>query len=702
MFDGEWTLWVCWLIGVISSATDPVAVVALLKDLGASKSLGTIIEGESLLNDGSAVVLFVWIRNAIGYDYSTLGPGWMQADTATNRYDGKVGIDFVVVVSQMLLFGVVFGVAFGVATRFLLRFVYNDRYVEGSFLIGMSYLCFWLGELVTGTSAVIAVVVMGLYINEHKSALSPAVLHYMHQFYEMIAHILNTIIFAIAGAKLGTLIVTGTLIEIVHIFSWRLFMIYPIVLFTRGVAILVFFPFLRLIGTGCTWKEALVMWWGGLRGSVGLALGLVVFHTTYDANQWGWDSHIVDGDDNKWSLDCRDQPQIVLLMNMIVVLGTVVINGMTMAPLMSMLKLTAIPMDRRFQLNAAYLHLRHVSEKELAQMITEAKENARGHKFYSGADWSYVYNKMVKHHELFNDVDDVRRAAWTSVLVMERASYLAQFEAGRLASEPFLVLENFMATLVADASRVKTDELSALYDKNFKSLLKRLSAPVFGETPTEFRQLVFAVYVAYHEAQAEVHHAMHVFHPESESTAVVHKAVAEACGTVDKLDPSPDTTLAKEHTEIESLKADALAQLEVVRKEHVDNDLEMESLFETLLKTCDSADTKGQLVLFKSQHALNRLLLSQRDAIEHMRHEGILTDLDAAPLNAECNERLGKLKLDPLLEKVSVGGSRAAMKRSMSSAMDAITETSRSAVGVVSSTVSMQDVEIVPKPQKTP
>ena len=50
-----------------------------------------------------------------------------------------------------------------------------------------------MGELIVGTSAVIAVVVMGLYINEHKSALSPEVLHYMHQFYEMIAHILNTV-----------------------------------------------------------------------------------------------------------------------------------------------------------------------------------------------------------------------------------------------------------------------------------------------------------------------------------------------------------------------------------------------------------------------------------------------------------------------------------------------------------------------------
>ena len=46
------------LFGSIISATDPVAVVALLKELGASKRLSTIIEGESLLNDGTAMVIF--------------------------------------------------------------------------------------------------------------------------------------------------------------------------------------------------------------------------------------------------------------------------------------------------------------------------------------------------------------------------------------------------------------------------------------------------------------------------------------------------------------------------------------------------------------------------------------------------------------------------------------------------------------------
>ena len=158
----------------------------------------------------------------------------------------------------------------------------------------------------------------------HRSAISADVFHFLHQFYEMIAHILNTLIFAIAGAelgytqctphavhlhscalltlcavcgagaKLGLLMEDGTQHELWANYGWQIIMIYPIVLFARGLAIVVFYPLLRRTGTGCTWQEAVVIWWGGLRGSVGLALALVVSHTAYDRRMWG------DGQGHTW------------------------------------------------------------------------------------------------------------------------------------------------------------------------------------------------------------------------------------------------------------------------------------------------------------------------------------------------------------------------------------------------------------------
>lgn len=135
-------------------------------------------------------------------------------------------------------------------------------------------------------------------------------------------------------------------------------LMYPIILIARGLAITLFFPIVRRLGTKATWKDAVIMWWGGLRGSVGLALGLAVHHTVYDSNMWGTGSSTYTHGKNgelKTSLDCRDQPMMVLYLTVLVVSGTVIINGVTMAPLMKKLKMTDTPDERKYSYTPARL-----------------------------------------------------------------------------------------------------------------------------------------------------------------------------------------------------------------------------------------------------------------------------------------------------------------------------------------------------------
>jgi hypothetical protein len=65
-------------------------------------------------------------------------------------------------------------------------------------------------------------------------------------------------------------------------------------------------------------------------------------------------------------------------------------------------------------------------------------------------------------------------AAWLQVLNIERASYLSQFESGKLGSEAFLEMEAFMATLNAKAAHTAGEQLSPMYDREFEDFLKRL------------------------------------------------------------------------------------------------------------------------------------------------------------------------------------------------------------------------------------
>lgn len=104
--DSNFTFTACVLFGAINSATDPVAVVSLLKSLGVSKRISTLIEGESLLNDGTALVFFLVLQE------------FVQGEELTG---GEVAKKF----CQMSLGGPLLGLAFGLIMEFLLSRIHN-------------------------------------------------------------------------------------------------------------------------------------------------------------------------------------------------------------------------------------------------------------------------------------------------------------------------------------------------------------------------------------------------------------------------------------------------------------------------------------------------------------------------------------------------------------------------------------------------
>ena len=633
MAPASWTFWICWLIGVIASATDPVAVVALLKELGASKALGTLIEGESLLNDGSAVVLFVWVRNAIGYDYATLAPEWMRGEDGA-RYSGQIGFELLRIIAQMLILGCLLGWVFGAATKFCLKFVYNDRFIEASFIIGMSYFVFWLGELVMGSSAVLAVVVMGLYMNYNKSVISPGVLHFLHEFYEMVAHVLNTVIFLIAGCKLGALISDSSFHELFAVGTntrTMIFMMYPIILVARGLAIALYYPLVSRLGTKCTWKDAVVMWWGGLRGSVGLSLGLTVHHMMYDRNMWGVgftpapELGSNDGMPAQDSLDCRDQPMMVLWLTIVVVVTTVIIQGITMAPLMRLLNMTKPPDERNFMLQSAYRKLDARTIKYIAEL--KARDEL------SVVEWDSVENHIVQKQLNFH-IKDPDKAAWLLVLNLERAYYHAQFEDGVLSSDAFAILESFMANLAARAALVKASELGELYDKSFYTTL---IDKVLKGTSTK-ASVAYEVGLAYLASQHEVKHLLGDVGDDDEEGSVRGGGRG---GADNELRASVREMHDKQN------RRSSLHGLALVASEHVDNvEVMADAMRGVAVRKPDAVRH------LQTNHAKRLVLNRQEKLIKHMQHEGELLDLDALPLLEQIDHQLALLYTEPLKESL--------------------------------------------------
>lgn len=254
------------LFGAVVSATDPVAVVALLKELGASKKLGTLIEGESLLNDGTAIVAFVLLFGVVTAAEPFLGTGAFIGSAAVGF--GKIGAA-----------GGLIGVLLGLVAIMWVRKVFNDPMIEITVVLVTSYAVFFICEHFFHVSGVLGLVALGIVMaGVGRTRISPEVEHFMHEFWELVAFVANVIIFIVVGVVIAQnanptgmdFVILGIVYIAIHV--------------VRAINMGVFYPLMKKAGYGLPTKDAIVVWWGALRGAIGLALALVVYseHLRYD------------------------------------------------------------------------------------------------------------------------------------------------------------------------------------------------------------------------------------------------------------------------------------------------------------------------------------------------------------------------------------------------------------------------------------
>ncbi|MBF2970353.1 sodium:proton antiporter, partial [Pseudomonas aeruginosa] len=174
----------CLLFGALISPTDPIAVLGILKSAGAPKPLATTIVGESLFNDGTAVVVFAIILGIL-----QLGEAPTVSATAILFVQEAIG-------------GVLFGAVLGYGVFVMMRGI--DQYqvevmLTLALVIGGAALAARLH-----VSAPIAMVVAGLIIGNHGRhyAMSDETRRYVDKFWELIDEILNALLFALIGLEL--------------------------------------------------------------------------------------------------------------------------------------------------------------------------------------------------------------------------------------------------------------------------------------------------------------------------------------------------------------------------------------------------------------------------------------------------------------------------------------------------------------------
>ncbi len=254
-YNWNWNLLMTF--GSILSATDPVAVVALLKSVGASPKLTILIVGESLLNDGSAMVLFSIFYNALN------GTKYTAADIVAFSFAAAIG-------------SVVFGIFCGLLTVRWLRSANRplketDVTMQIAMTICSAYLTFFIAQYTFGVSGVLACCGAGAML----AWLGPPIIlnhESMHNVWGMAEWALNTMIFLLAGLIIGHRVLE----KVVAIDWFYLVVLYVMLMIIRAITILMLYPFISDIGHRCTRLEAVFMSWAGLRGALGMALALIV------------------------------------------------------------------------------------------------------------------------------------------------------------------------------------------------------------------------------------------------------------------------------------------------------------------------------------------------------------------------------------------------------------------------------------------
>ncbi|MDX1494915.1 MAG: cation:proton antiporter, partial [Longimicrobiales bacterium] len=243
------------LLGSILSATDPVADISLFSQLGDPKRLTVLVEGESLFNDATAIVISRIILGVI----------------AAGAFTGEA------VVAGALEFGAVFfggllvGGALAVLAATFIGRIRSDAFLEITATTVLAYVSFYLAEHTLHLSGVMAVVAAGVLIGGWgQTKISPSVSRYLEHFWDYMAGVANALIFLLVGLTVDL----QALVDALPVLVW----VIAAMLVSRALVIFTLVPLSSRVTDAepVSRSYQAVMYWGGLRGGIALAIALAL------------------------------------------------------------------------------------------------------------------------------------------------------------------------------------------------------------------------------------------------------------------------------------------------------------------------------------------------------------------------------------------------------------------------------------------
>jgi NhaP-type Na+/H+ or K+/H+ antiporter len=325
----SWSVYTAMLFGSLLSATDPVAVVSLLKGLGVDKRITALVDGEAIMNDGTAIIT-----------YSLLFPAALAGEWVTSSSD------VLMIVIRCSACSYAFGTLCGIIQAFALRRT-GDGLVQACMTVAFTYVAYYIADEIIETSPVLVMLFQGIYLSSNYPSLFPGSTAHGHSViattWEFLVHFGNTVLFSLVG-----IIVVGN-ITISFVDVIKIVAIYLTMVIGRFLMIYSLTPLLNLKRFQLGLNEVMLLTHGGLRGGVATALALGLYQT----------SEFPEGRD-------------ILKMTAGVVGLTLLINATTAGPVVSFLGLKTKPKHRIFQMEFAMKFVKERGLNELAKSRRDA------------------------------------------------------------------------------------------------------------------------------------------------------------------------------------------------------------------------------------------------------------------------------------------------------------------------------------------
>ena len=391
-------LGVAMLFGALISATDPVAVIALFNEIGAPKRLTMLVDGESLFNDATAIVAFNIVLAMI-----------LSGASMTIFTISSAAINFIYVFIGGLVVGLIIGF---ILTR-LINLAKNEPLIQIALSTVTAYASFIIADHYLKVSGVMSTLGAGIIVSWYGSTrFTHEAKEYLKQYWEFAAFIANSFIFLMLG-----MIEWDLLIKQGHTPYLITYLIYTIIIvtFARFVVVYGIIPLLRLFPKHekISMGYKTVIFWGGLRGAVPLALVLSLGPNF-------------------------ENRQLIVEFTLGVVLFTLLIQGTTTKPLMGFFKLGKLPLFEKIMCFQTKL--------ETINRGNMLLEELEGKEYFSSKVIDNIKNKYVQAEETTkNELQKLRsnseykpdttrrQLVWHQALSIELSAYQQLFDKGLIS-----------------------------------------------------------------------------------------------------------------------------------------------------------------------------------------------------------------------------------------------------------------------------